>query len=238
MWNKQRYCGQLQSHVWITNFRREELKKHPYSENFRISSLSYDMEGHAKKCVERYCELANKTTQQPTKYPLHALMIITLKRKNWHPWKNCQKYALKMFWNACTWHVLEDLIFYGQWTNLQDRLRNGPEPVTNAWIDWYLTFITHVNINSIVMWVILQNNAGWDCFKTLILQETLKSRSQHQEDFCAFSEVRTFVPISWMCEKQTSVSHSSTESEIISLDAGQGSNEVAQFCVGDFLLCL
>ena len=36
----------------------------PYSENFRISSWSYDMEGHAKKCVERYCELSNKTTQQ------------------------------------------------------------------------------------------------------------------------------------------------------------------------------
>ena len=30
----------------------------------------------------------------------------------------------------------------------------------------------------------------------------------------------TFVPISWMCKKQTSVSHSSTESEIIALDAG------------------
>ena len=29
-----------------------------------ISSWSHDMEGHAKKCVERYCELANKTTQQ------------------------------------------------------------------------------------------------------------------------------------------------------------------------------
>ena len=36
----------------------------PCSENQRISSCSYDMEGHAKKCVERYCELANKTTQQ------------------------------------------------------------------------------------------------------------------------------------------------------------------------------
>ena len=36
----------------------------PYSQNLRISSWSYDMEGHAKKCVERYCELANKTTQQ------------------------------------------------------------------------------------------------------------------------------------------------------------------------------
>ena len=31
---------------------------------------------------------------------------------------------------------------------------------------------------------------------------------------------RTFVPISWMCKKQTSASHSSTESEIMSLDAG------------------
>ena len=39
-------------------------EKLPYSENFRISSWSYDMAGHAKKCVERYCELANKTTQQ------------------------------------------------------------------------------------------------------------------------------------------------------------------------------
>ena len=31
---------------------------------------------------------------------------------------------------------------------------------------------------------------------------------------------RTFAPISWMCKKQTSVSHSSTGSEIISLNAG------------------
>ena len=39
-------------------------EKLPCSENLRISSWSYDMEGHAKECVERYCELANKTTQQ------------------------------------------------------------------------------------------------------------------------------------------------------------------------------
>ena len=40
------------------------LEKLPFSQNLRISSWSYDMAGHAKKCVERYCELANKTTQQ------------------------------------------------------------------------------------------------------------------------------------------------------------------------------
>ena len=60
----------------------EGTEKLPYSENIRISSWSYDMEGHAKKCVERYCELANKTTQTLTKYQFHASMTITSKRKN------------------------------------------------------------------------------------------------------------------------------------------------------------
>ena len=40
------------------------VEKLPFPQNLRISSWSYDMDGHAKKCVERYCELANKTTQQ------------------------------------------------------------------------------------------------------------------------------------------------------------------------------
>ena len=41
-------------------------EKLPSSEesDANISTWSYDMEGHAKKCVERYCQLANKTTQQ------------------------------------------------------------------------------------------------------------------------------------------------------------------------------
>ena len=41
-----------------------KTEKVPYSENLRISSWSYDTDCHAKKCVERYCELANKTTPQ------------------------------------------------------------------------------------------------------------------------------------------------------------------------------
>ena len=46
------------------------------------------------------------------------------------------------------------------------------------------------------------------------LEESTSGRT-----LCIF-ESHTFVPISWMCQKQTSVSHSSTESEIISLDTG------------------
>ena len=40
------------------------VEKLPFPHNLRFSSWSYDMAGHAKKCVERYCELANKTIQQ------------------------------------------------------------------------------------------------------------------------------------------------------------------------------
>ena len=45
------------------------------------------------------------------------------------------------------------------------------------------------------------------------------SKSTSGGTLCIFGS-HTFVPISWMCKKQTAGSHSSTESEIISLDAG------------------
>ena len=44
------------------------------------------------------------------------------------------------------------------------------------------------------------------------------SKSTSSEILCIFGS-RTFVPISWMCKKQTSVSHSYTEAEVNSLDA-------------------
>ena len=45
------------------------------------------------------------------------------------------------------------------------------------------------------------------------------SKSPTGGTLCIFGS-HTFVPRSWMCKKQTSVSYSSTEAEIICLDAG------------------
>ena len=62
------YCSELQRYVRIHDFYCSQGKLptrasgKPDAET--ISSCSYDMEGHAKKCVDRYCELASKTTQQ------------------------------------------------------------------------------------------------------------------------------------------------------------------------------
>ena len=58
-----KYCGQLQN-MFESRISAGGVEKLPFPQNLRISSWSYDMEGHAKKCVERYSELANRTTQQ------------------------------------------------------------------------------------------------------------------------------------------------------------------------------
>ena len=63
------------------------------------------------------------------------------------------------------------------------------------------------------MWVILQNNASD------FPGDLENSKYTSGGTLCVFGS-HTFVPRSWMCKKQTSVSHSSTESDIISLDAG------------------
>ena len=49
-----------------------------------ISSWSYDMEVHAKKCVDRYCELANKTTEAiiQSRNTMHVLSSIQ-RRRQW-----------------------------------------------------------------------------------------------------------------------------------------------------------
>ena len=89
-----------------------------------------------------------------------------------------------------------------------------------------------MNTNSIAMCVILQNNAGWDCFKTPNLREILRTQNG---TLCIFGS-HTYVPISWMCKKQTSVSHSSTESEIISLDAGLRLNGIPALDLWDLIV--
>ena len=43
--------------------------------------------------------------------------------------------------------------------------------------------------NNIVMWETLPNNADWDCFKTPILQEILRTQNLLRVEHCAFLEV-------------------------------------------------
>ena len=76
-----------------------------------------------------------------------------------------------------------------------------------------------MNTNNIIMWEILLSNADWDCFRTLIFREILKIQNPLLEEHYVFLEAtHLFQEVG--CKKQTSVSHSSTESAIFSLDTG------------------
>ena len=77
-----------------------------------------------------------------------------------------------------------------------------------------------MNINNIVTWVKLQKQCRLGLFQDSDFAGDLEdSKSTSGGTLCVVGS-HTFVPRSWMCKKQTAVSHSSTESEIISLDTG------------------
>ena len=67
-----------------------------------ISSWSYDMEGHAKKCVDKYIvNLRIKTTQQLYKVATLFMDDHQLKRRrNWVSRRIVYKFVHKLFWNV------------------------------------------------------------------------------------------------------------------------------------------
>ena len=153
------------------------------------------MEGHAKKCVERYCELANKTTQQPYKVSTPCIDDHHFKEEEMKSVgelsKVCPQIAVKCLYLArigrpdilCSVNKLARSVT--KWTKACDKRLNR-----------LISYIHHTcdYKQYIVMLVILLNNADWDCFKTLILREILKIRNPLLEEHCAFLEVIHLFP--------------------------------------------
>ena len=183
-------------------------------------ACSYDMEGHAQRCVERHCEMANKKVEQLYNVSNPCLDDHQFKQEELESAGElsevCSQLVLKCLYLARSgrpdtlWSVNKLARSVAKWTQACDRRL--------ARLISY--FITRTISDSIVMWETRHSIADWVCFKTQTLLEILRTQSQLQEVSCVFLEAEHFVPVSWMCKKQTSVSHSSTESEIISLDAG------------------
>ena len=126
--------------------------------------------------MERYCELANKTTQQLCKVSTPCI--------DDHHFKE------------------EEMKYVGELSHESSQI--------------VLKFLLARIGRPDILWSVNKLAQSITKFKR---QEETK-QNQHQEEFCAFFRSHTFVPINWMCKKQTSVCHSSTETEIISLDAG------------------
>ena len=189
------------------------LEKVPFPQNLRISSWFYDMVGHAMKCV-------NKTTQQVCKVSAPCIDDHHFKEEETKSVgelsNTCSQIVLKWLFLATIgrpdilWSVNKFARSITKWTKACDKRLNR--------------LISYIHHTSDCKQYCHVGNTAKQCRLGLFQDSDFAggledSKSTSRGTLCVFGS-HTFVPISWMCKKQTLVSHSSTESEIISLDAG------------------
>ena len=178
------------------------------------------MEGHAKKCVERYCESANKTTQKLYKVSTPCIDDHHFKEEEMKSVGElshvCSLIVLKCLYLArigrpdILWSVNKLARSITKWTKACDKLLNR----LISYIHHTCEYKQYCNVG----------NTAKQCrlglFQDSDFAGDLEDSKSTSGGTLSIFGSHTFVPVSWMCKKQTSVSHSSTESEIISLDAG------------------
>ena len=178
------------------------------------------MEGHAKKCVERNCELANRTTQQLYKVSTPCIDDHHFKEEELKSLGelsiSCSQIVLKCFYLArigrpdFLWSVNKLARPITKWTKACDRRLNR-----------LISYIHHTCEYKQYCHV---GNTAKQCrlglFQDSDFGGDLEDSKSTSGGILCVSGSYTLVRISWRWKKQTSVSHSSTESEIISLDAG------------------
>ena len=195
-----------------------EVEKLPVPQNLRISPWSDDMAGHAKKCVERCCELANKTIQQLYKVSTPCIDDHHFKEEETvgELSNTCSQIVLKCFYLArigrpgILWSVNKLARSITKWTKACDKRLN--RLISYIYHACEYKQCCHVGTTA--------KQCRLGLFQDSDFAGDLEdSKSTSGGTLCIFGS-HTFVPISWMCKKQTSLSHSSTESEIVSLDTG------------------
>ena len=183
----------------ISAARTEKL---PFPHNLRISSWSYDMEEHAKKCVERYCELANRTTQQFHKVSTPCIDDHHFQEEEMKSIGEmshvCSQIVLKCLYLACfgrpdiLWSVNKLARSITKWTKACDKRLNR-----------LISYIHHTCEYKKYCYV---GNTAKQCRLGLFQDSDFAgdledSKSTSGGTLCIFGS-QPFVPISWMCKKQ------------------------------------
>ena len=173
-----------------------------------ISSWSCYMEGHAKKSVERYCELANKITEQLYKVATPFMDDHQFREKvNGSVGELSTVYSqsvLKCLFLArierldILWSVNKLARALTKWT--KDCDKRSARLIAN--IHHTCEYRQHCDVG----------NTAHQCRLGLFQDSDFAgdledSKSTSGRILCIFGS-QTFVPTSWMCKKQTSVSHS------------------------------
>ena len=178
------------------------------------------MIGHAEQCVERYCELTDTKPSQLKKVATpciddHHFSIEYFTEKGALA-GNAARIVLKCLYLAL--HGRPDILWtvnslareVTKWTVACDKRLWRLISYIHATYDWALTNIVGNKAHECKIAVFVDSNFAGD----------LKDSKSTSGCFIALVGSSTFVPITWFCKKQTAVSHSSSEAEVIALDAG------------------
>ena len=219
METERRHCQSIKRSVRITNFCYRNWKIPGWEKpHAKTVAWSYDMEGHAKKCVERYCELANKRRCNCTQFQRLAWMIQTSRKKELETAgelpDDCSQMVLKCLYLARIGRL--DIL----WS--VNKLARAVTKCSGACDGRKARLISFIHATNDYRQYCHVGNTAQHCILGLFQDSDFSgdfedSKSTLGGISCIFGS-RTFVPFSWMCKKQTSASHSSTESEIISPD--------------------
>ena len=171
------------------------------------------MEGHAKKCVERYCELANRTTQQLYKVATPCI--------DDHQFKEEEMGSVGELSKVCSQTVLKCLYLARVGRPdilLSVELARAITKWTKACEKRLACLISYIHHTCEFKQYCHVGNTAQQCRLGLFQDSDFArdfedSKATSAGILCIFG-CHTFVPISWMCKKQTSVSHSSTEAGI------------------------
>ena len=115
VWNKRRHCRQSQNYVWIQDLRRSKRKATLFRDTW--CKHLYMVLRYGRSCKEMCRAILqagwqNKSAIIQSRNSMHWRPSFQ-KKKNWNPWENCPKYALKLSWNVCSWHALVDQTYCG-----------------------------------------------------------------------------------------------------------------------------
>ena len=139
--------------------------------------------------MERYCELANRTTQQPYKVSTPCIDDHHFKEEELTSVGDlsqvCSQIVLKCLYLArigrpdILWTVNKLARSITKWTKACDKR-----------LSHLISYIHHTCEYKQYCYVgKTANNAGWDCFKIPILQEILRTQIPLRVEHCAFLEV-------------------------------------------------
>ena len=184
------------------------------------SSWSYDMEGHSQKCVERYCELAKQTTEQFDKVATACMDDDHTKEED-----NgsvgfllvvCSQMVLKCLHLARIGglDILRSVNKLARAVTVWTKACGKRSPRLISYIHHTCEYRQYCYVGNTAQQCRLGLNQDFDFARDLE-----DSKSTSGGILCIFGS-HTFVSTSWMWKKQTSFSHSSTEADVISLDAG------------------